>query len=151
MCYQTRMKEHRYGGLIYLSLIGLLLALMGAIFVVWLGQGYLSARETRTWEKVTAEIIESKVGERKLGPSVPMEYTHELIYEYRYEGKFYRGNRLKRRENPFFKDESMIAGEVARFKPGQSVEVFVNPKNPEEADRKSRRVPTDQRGRRHET
>ena len=78
MCYQTRMKEHRHGGLIYLSLIGLLLAIMGGIFVVWLGQGYLSARETRSWEKVSAEIIESKIGERKLGPSVSKEFCHDL-------------------------------------------------------------------------
>lgn len=133
MCYQTRMKERRHGGLIYLSLIGLLLAIMGGIFVVWLGQGYLSARETRSWEKVSAEIIESKIGERKLGPSVSKEFCHDLVYEYQYEGKFYRGTRLKRRENPFFKEPSKISGELDRFKPGQSVDAFVNPKDPSEA------------------
>ena len=119
MCYQTRMEENRHGGLIYLSLIGLLLAIIGGIFVVWLGQGYLSAQETRSWEKVSAEIIESKIGERKLGPSVSKEFCHDLVYEYQYEGKFYRGTRMKRRENPFFKEQSLSKRECCYFKKGR--------------------------------
>ena len=78
-------------------------------------------------------VVVSQVGERRLGRDVPVEYSHELVYEYQFGGRFYRNERLKRRENPFFKDEDKITPEVERFAVGSKVEAFVNPEKPEEA------------------
>ncbi|MGC6565844.1 MAG: DUF3592 domain-containing protein [Akkermansiaceae bacterium] len=127
------MQTQGMGGLLYLAFIGLALAGMGALFVVILGRGYLTARETMSWDKVEVVIMESKVGERKIGPSVPVEYQHDLVYEYRWEGNFYRGDRTKRRENPHLKSKAKIEAEVERWKLGEKFEAWVNPEKPEEA------------------
>jgi len=126
-------KKQGIGGLVYLAFIGLALAVMGGIFVAILGRGYLRASETRDWPKVPAVVIESKLGERKLGNSVPLEYFHELVYEYRFEEEFYRGERTKRRKNPFLKEKTGVQAEVDRWKVGMKTEVWVNSENPEEA------------------
>ena len=126
------MKKQGIGGYLYLAFIGLALAILGGVFVLILGRGYLRAKETESWEKVPAVIVVSQVGERRLGEMVPEEYTHELVYEYEVEGEVYRGDRLKRRENPFFKEAAKISPEVERWKVGSKVEAFVNPKDPDE-------------------
>ena len=127
------MKKQSIGGFLYLAFIGLALAILGGFFVFVLGRGYLRAKETREWPQVPAVVMVSQVGERQLGQNVPREYTHELVYEYRFEGKAYRGERLKRRDNPFFKEEAKILPEVERLKVGSKTEAFVNPEDPEEA------------------
>jgi len=126
-------KKQGIGGHLYLAFIGLALMILGGAFVLILGRGYLRAKETREWDQVPAVIVVSQVGERSLGPSIPNEFTHELVYEYQVGEVLYRGERLQRRENPYFKEEAKILPEVERWKVGSKVEVFVNPKNPEEA------------------
>lgn len=99
--------------------------------ILW--RGYSRAKETRDWPKVPAVVMVSQVGERQLGREVPKEYTHELIYEYRVEGEFHRSERLKRRENPYFKDKGKVEPYVEQFPVGAKVEAFVNPEDPKEA------------------
>lgn len=98
-----------------------------------LGRGYLRAKETREWPTYPAVVIVSAIGERTLGKDIPTEYTHELVYEYRVDEKFYRAEKLKRRDNPYFKDEAKIAPVVALWPVGKQVEAFVNPDDPTEA------------------
>jgi len=123
-------KKQGIGGYLYLAFIGLALAVLGGAFVLILGRGYLRAKETRGWEKVPAVVVVSQIGERRLGRDVPVEFTHELVYEYELDGKIYRHDRLMRRENPYFKEEGKIAPEVERLKVGSRVQAYVNPENP---------------------
>ena len=127
------MKKQGIGGVLYLAFIGLFLALVGGAFVLILGRGYLRAKETEAWTEVPAVVLVSQVGQRSLGPTIPDEFTHELIYEYEIEGELFQGERLKRRKNPFFKKREKILPEVERWKVGQRVVAFVNPEDPEEA------------------
>lgn len=127
------MKKAGTGGYLYLMMIGLALAVLGGIFVVILGQGYLRARETLDWPGHPAEVVQSSVAERQLGPKVPKEFTHELIYRYEVDGKRHYGDRVKRRENPFFKDRAKVEAWVREWPVGREVEAFVNPDDPGEA------------------
>ena len=124
------MERSRRGGYLYLAFIGLALAILGGAFVVILGRGYLKARETRNWAVEQGTVIQSKIGERTLGPGVPTEYTHDLLFEYGYEGKTYQGDRVKRRENPYFKNKAKAQRWVDDWPTGKKVEVFVNPEEP---------------------
>lgn len=129
---QDRMKATT-GGQIYLGLIGLGLAAIGGLFVFLLGQGYLRAVETRGWNEVAAVVLVSDVRERQLSPEVPPEFTHEIVYEYRINGKFHRGERTKTRENPFYKNRDQVLAERDRWPVGKEVTARVNPSRPEQA------------------
>ena len=125
------MKKQGIGGFLYLAFIGLALAVMGGFFVFVLGRGYIRAKETREWPGHPAVVVVSEVGDRQIGKA--KEYCHKLVYEYRIDGEFYRGERLKRRENPYLKEESKILPSVNSFPVGGKVEAFVNPDDPTEA------------------
>lgn len=117
-------------GYYYLALIGLVLAILGGAFVMILGRGYLKARETREWEVEEGTVIRSQIGERNLGPGVPTEYTQDLLFDYRYDGRSYQGDRVKRRENPYFKSKAKAQRWVDDWPVGKRVEVYVNPDDP---------------------
>lgn len=127
------MQSSPKSGFLYLALIGLFLTLLGGVFVVILGRGYLRARETHDWKVCQGTIIQSTVKERELGPAVPREYSHDLVYRYRVDDEVFLGDRVKRRENPFFKEKAKAEGWVADWPVGSPVDVFVNPANPREA------------------
>lgn len=124
------MKKEGIGGYLYLACIGLALAVMGGFFVFVLGRGYIRAKETQEWPSYSAVVVVSEVGDRQIGKA--KEYRHKLVYEYRVDDKFYRGERLKRRENPYFKKKNKIEPFVKKFPVGSRVLAFVNPNDPTE-------------------
>jgi len=121
------------GGYWYLALIGFFLAVIGGVFVVILAKGYLKAKETRSWDIHQGRVLVSEVGERVLGPNVPPEYTHKLLFEYRVGGERFTGDRVKRRENPYFKEKAKAERWAEDWLVETEVEVFVNPTDPKEA------------------
>lgn len=124
------MRRSGKGGYYYLAFIGASLAVIGGVFVVILARGYAKAKETLDWPVVEGTVILSRVKERALGPGVPTEYTHELLFEYRHEGKSYQGDRVKRRNNPYFKEKAKAERWVVDWPEGERVEVFFDPANP---------------------
>lgn len=118
------------GGFYYLAFIGIALAVMGGVFVVILALGYVKAKETLDWPVEEGTVVLSRVKERTLGPGVPTEYAHEILFEYRHEGEPYQGDRVKRRDNPYFKEKAKAERWVADWPVGKEVEVFVDPDNP---------------------
>lgn len=125
--------QSKIGGHLYLALIGLSLAVLGAVFVGILWRGYVRAAETREWSTVPAVIVISEVKERQLGVNIPTEYTHKLSYEYVVDGKSYLGERSKRRENPFYKEKAKIEAEVEKWALGSEVNSYVNPDDANES------------------
>ena len=124
------MNKEGIGGYLYLAFIGLALAVIGGFFVFVLGRGYIRAKETQEWMSHPAVVIVSEVGDRQIGKA--KEYRHKLVYEYPINGEFYRGERLKRRENPYLKKKNKILPFVEKFPVGSKVEAFVNPDDPTE-------------------
>lgn len=116
-----------------MAFIGLLLAVLGGAFVAILGRGYLKAKETLEWEEVPAVILVSSIKERRIGPTVPVEFGHEIIYAYQFDGESYQGERTGRRENGFYKDASKLGPVIEEYPVGSKVTAFVNPESPGEA------------------
>ena len=113
-----------------MAFIGLALAVIGGFFVFVLGRGYIRAKETQEWMSRPAVVIVSEVGDRQIGKA--KEYRHKLVYEYQINGELYRGERLKRRENPYLKKKNKILPFVEKFPVGSKVVAFVNPDDPTE-------------------
>ncbi len=129
----TGVSKKSIAGPVYLCLIGLAVAFMGALFMALLWKSYKGAKETRSWPMVEGRITESAVMERHLGPQIPPEYSLGVIYDYEMNGKQYEGGHLTRRENPWYKERARIEMDLEHWLPGSKVPVFVNPADPEEA------------------
>jgi hypothetical protein len=131
--FASQSEENGKGGYLYLALIGLLLSLAGGTFVYWLGWGYLRARETLNWPTYPAKVIQSTIAEHQIGPKVPVEFSHDLIYRYQVDGQTYYGDRVKRRENPHFKERAKVEAWIREWPEGSEVAAIVNPDDPGEA------------------
>ncbi|MGE9268836.1 MAG: DUF3592 domain-containing protein [Verrucomicrobiales bacterium] len=118
---------------LYLVLIGLALAAMGSIFTYLLARSYLDARQTRSWPETQALIILSDIEERQIGPAVPTDYRHRLLYGYQWQGEKYTGTHEKPRENPWSKKRAEVEDQVAQYAPGSTHPCYVNPADPSQA------------------
>ncbi len=127
------MSDRNVGGYLYLAFIGVFLSVIGALFVFLLWGGFQKASETRKWEEVEAVVVVSEVDERRYTGHSPAEYSHGIVYEYRWGDDVFRHDRVRLRENPFLKKRAVVEAEVDRWKVGMKVSAFVNPENPEVA------------------
>ncbi|MFP6872668.1 MAG: DUF3592 domain-containing protein [Verrucomicrobiales bacterium] len=111
---------------------GSLIAAMGGYFVFALYTGAERARQTRSWVETSCMIVKSQVDEGRPTPNSPVQHRAVVEYEYDFDGKTRRGNRIKRVEGPTSHRER-AEGKVADYPVGSSVVCWVNPHAPEEA------------------
>lgn len=115
------------GASIYLMFIGLAVAAMGVFFVGALWNSYQAAKETRAWTEVDAMVVESGVLERRFSKETAKEYSLKLLFEYQLEGKSHMGYQLKKRKNPWYRNEAKIDKLVELYPAGMQTKAFVNP------------------------
>ena len=84
------------GGVVF----GLIVAALGAVFVILLLGGARKAKETRGWEATPCEITRSEISQARPTPNSPMAYRAEIEYSYSFRGESYTGSRVKRVEGP---------------------------------------------------
>lgn len=102
----------------------LILILLG-LFFLWLGIRAFGVyfADDRT-VPVTGKVLLSKK-QANDHPHRPRT-TYHFRYEYQYKGKTYTSSRYH------YKSEDGHSEAVARFRPGDEIQVFLNPENPEE-------------------
>ena len=115
------------GGFVF----GLLVAVMGGYFVFALYAGGQRAKKTRSWVEAPCLILSSQVEERRPTPNSPIQYLAVVEYEYNFDGKTRRGNRIKRVEGPT-SHRQRAQEKVADFPAGGSAVCWVNPDVPQE-------------------
>lgn len=125
--------RNKVTGSLYLIVIGLVLAAIGALFTYLLGKSFLQAKAMDDWVKTECVILESEIRERQLGPAVPVDYHFGLLYGYDFNGKPYSAENYDIRGNANVKESSRIEGLVQRFPAGSVQECWVNPSEPAQA------------------
>jgi hypothetical protein len=115
----------------FLSLLGLAVALLGALFVWLMARSFLRAREIRSWPEVPCVILTSEVGERRHDPQSPPEFRLNLSYGYEWMGTPKTGDRLSLRGSSWTSKRDVIAQRAARFPPGAQTTCRVNPADPD--------------------
>ena len=118
---------------IYLTLVGLLLALAGGIFAWLMSASFRQAEKIEDWAEVDALVMRSDVVERRIDPNGPPEYQFQVWYAYEWEGERYESDRYQMREAPWTKDRSRAEALVERYQLGELYPVRVNPDEPSEA------------------
>src|SRR5687768_14941311 len=78
--YGKRMATPSTGTRVYLSLIGLMLAVVGGIFCKLMWSSYQRARELEKWPVVSCVILRSDIDERQVDPNGPVERRFSVLY-----------------------------------------------------------------------
>lgn len=125
------------GARIYLSLIGLLLAAIGAVFSWLMWRSFDRAREIDHWPVVPCAILESEVESRRDDPDwpreMPQEFRFRVLYQYDWGGGTFESERYGLRGASWKSRPEAAEGLVARYPRGSVAECRVNPAAPAEA------------------
>lgn len=115
------------GSTVFLVMLGLVIAVVGGLFVWLMGMSYMRAVEQRDWPQVEGVVLSSEIEEYKHDEFSPMEYRMNILYGYEWQGVRKTGERYGFRGNPKYNKRNKIAGMVEAFPSGKKITVYVNP------------------------
>ena len=125
------------GTRVFMSMIGVMLALAGGIFFWLMGASWLRAREIDRWAVVPCAILESEVESRRDDPDwpeeMPQEFRYRIRYAYDWQGAEFESGRFRLRGAPWSSRPEAAEEWVATYPVGTVAECRVNPANPAEA------------------
>ena len=116
-----------------LAFIGLSTASIGALFVWLLAQSYLNAKAMRSWPQVPCTVLLSSIEERQHDPYSPVEYRHNILYGFEYNGQNLTGSLLTLRGNPWSKKRGDIEQRITTLPVGTKTTCLVSPDHPHTA------------------
>lgn len=115
----------------YLAILGLVLAVIGGVFVWLMARSFLRAREMRSWPQVACVILSSEVDERQHDEDSAPEYRQKISFGYEWQGKFRTQNHLTLRESPWSSSRDLIEARTAELPAGKTTKCRVNPADPD--------------------
>ncbi len=124
-------KENK-AGVYYLAGIGLVVALVGAVFVYLLWASFSQAKVTRTWKETPCLIIRSKINE-KSDKHISKEYSWSVEYNYSFDGADYSSVFHKPRAAKWTSRKDEVEALVNLYSKDSKAVCFVNPGNPTQA------------------
>jgi hypothetical protein len=115
---------------LFLSGIGILLALAGAVFLWLMWRSFQRASAMREWPEVEAVVLRSEVGERRIGNAGPAEFRFEVLFGYEWQGERLSSDRWSLRGSPWSKRREEARQLVDEHPAGSRVICLVNPEDP---------------------
>jgi Protein of unknown function (DUF3592) len=111
----------------YLFILGLVLALIGGLFVGLMARSFMRAREMRTWPEVACVILSSEIEERQHDENSPLEFRQNLSFGYEWNGQTHTGDRLTLRGSPWSSKRALAEQRVAEYPVGKTTTCRINP------------------------
>lgn len=111
----------------YLIFIGLMIALLGSLFVALMARSFFRAKAMREWPEVACVILTSEVEERRHDQNSATEFRQDLSYGYVWQGVAYTSDRLSLRGSPWSSRRALVEERVASYPVGQKTTCWVNP------------------------
>ena len=115
----------------YLAILGLILALLGGLFVWLLGRSFLRAQEMRAWPEVPCVILSSEVEERRHDKNSPLEFRQDLSFGFMWKGEAHTGDRLTLRGSPWSSNRGLVEARTAAWPVGMATTCRVDPASPD--------------------
>ncbi len=115
----------------FLAILGLLVALLGGLFIWLMARSFLRAREMRAWPEVACVIIISELEERRHDENSPAEFRLDLSFGYEWQGVPHTGDHLTLRGSPWSSKRERADERAAEFPVGKKTTCWVDPANPE--------------------
>jgi hypothetical protein len=117
----------------YLIILGLVLALIGGLFVGLMGRSFLRAREMRTWPEVQCVILSSEVQEKRHDENSPLEFRQTVSFGYEWQGQPRTSDLLTLRGSSWSSKREIAAERVSQYPAGKVTVCRVNPAAPDSA------------------
>lgn len=127
----TRSHPQGRGGRWFLALLGLSIALLGALFVWLMARSFLRARDMRSWPEVPCVILSSEIEQRIHDPQSPPEYRLDLSFGYEWQGVARTGDHLTLRGNPWSSKREVAENRASEFPNGKATTCRLDPANPD--------------------
>ncbi|WP_264503299.1 DUF3592 domain-containing protein [Luteolibacter flavescens] len=127
------MPQRSTGSRVYLSIIGLMLALIGGIFSWLMWRSFQRAREVDHWPQVPCIILRSAAEERQIDPNGNVERRFSVLYGYHWEDVPRQSDRLKLRGSPWVSKEAAVQIFIDQYPEGSQQQCRVNPADPDVA------------------
>jgi len=115
---------------VFLVVLGLFTASIGALFTWVMAQSYLNAQATRAWTETPAVIKVAEIESRQIGEHVPIDYAPKVEFNYEFSGQPYRSNLLTPRGQKWAKERKKAEVALLQLSAGDTVSCWVNPANP---------------------
>jgi len=127
------MANQTTGARLYLTMIGLLLAAVGAVFTWLMWRSFDRAGAIDGWPVVPCAIVISDVEERRVDPELPPEFRFLVTYSYEWDGQTYESDQFGLRGASWSKRPEDAAALSGYYPEGSVHECSVDPLNPETA------------------
>jgi hypothetical protein len=124
------MPQRSTGSRVYLTFVGLALAVAGAVFAALMWRSFERAREVESWPVVPCFILRSEVEERQIDPNGPVERRFAVLYGYEWEGAPRESDLIKLRGSMWSSKPEGVQSFIERYPEGSRQECRVNPANP---------------------
>jgi hypothetical protein len=124
------MPQRSTGSRVYLTLIGLSLALAGATFSALMWRSFQRARVVAEWPRVPCLILKSEVEERQVDPNSSVERRFAVLFGYEWDGVPRESELLKLRGSMWSSKPEGAEALVERYPEGSRQECRVNPADP---------------------
>lgn len=118
---------------IFLVVLGLFTASIGALFTWVMAQSYLNAQATRAWTETPTIIKVAEIESRQIGEHVPMDYAPKVEFSYDYGDQAYVSDLLTPRGQKWAKERKKAEVQLLDFSVGLETVCWVNPEEPKTA------------------
>lgn len=124
------MPQRSTGSRVYLSLIGLMLAVAGGLFTVLLWKSFQRARDVESWPVVPCVILRSETDERQIDPNSGIERRFAVLFGYVWEGAPRESDLVTLRGSMWTGKQDVVQAYLDRYPEGSKQECHVNPADP---------------------
>lgn len=124
------MPQRSTGSRVYLTLVGLALALVGGLFSALMWRSFERARVVESWPVVPCTILKSEVEERQIDPNSAIERRFAVLYGYQWQGAALESELLKLRGSMWSSKPEGADALIERYPVGSSRQCRVNPADP---------------------
>jgi hypothetical protein len=124
------MVERNTGARVYLTVIGLMLALAGGVFTWLMWRSFSRARLIDHWPVVPCVVLESELEERQIDPGRPIEMRFQVLYSYEWEGQEYKSDLYRLRGSSWSSRDAEVKILMDKYPAGSVQDCHVNPADP---------------------
>lgn len=111
-------------------ILGLSIALLGAVFFGLMLRSFLRAYDMRSWPEVPCVVLSSEIEQRRHDPQSPVEFRHTVTYGYEWQGQPRTSDQFSLRGSPWTSKPGVAEQRASTYPVGAHLTCRVHPRDP---------------------